>query len=200
MEVEIKLKLPDSATHQKVSDILSPFHLETLTQENIFFDSPDDELAKNLAALRLRFYNLDSHCVLSLKAKPVITGGISRVEEEEEPLDPVVARGFVPEPSGILSIHPSNIVKRLREEYGVNDLVCLGKFRNVRSVYEWEGRKLELDETVYDFGTSYEVECETADPERDQRLIEALLTDNGISYSYSGLNKFAVFRSGKLPD
>lgn len=200
MEVEIKLRLPDSAAHQKLSGLLSPFHLKTLAQENIFFDSPNNELAKNLAALRLRFYNLDSHCVISLKAKPVISGGISRVEEEEEPLDPVLARSFIPEPSRILSIRPSSIVKRVREEYGVNELVCLGEFRNVRSVYEWKGLKLELDETIYDFGTSYEMECETVDPERDRKLIEGFLTENGVRYSYSSVNKFAVFRSGKLPE
>ncbi|KAK4802282.1 hypothetical protein SAY86_000485 [Trapa natans] len=199
MEVEIKLKLPDSAAHQRLSDILSPFHLETLIQENAFFDSPVDDLAKNLAALRLRFYNLDSRCVLSLKAKPVISSGISRVEEEEEPLEPILARRLVAEPSRILAIHASNIARRVREEYGVRDLVCLGKFRNVRGVYEWEGLKLEVDETTYDFGTSYEVECETAEPERDRKLIEGLLIENGIRYNYSNLNKFAVFRSGKLP-
>ncbi|PKI48468.1 triphosphate tunnel metalloenzyme 3-like [Punica granatum] len=200
MEVEIKLKLPDSTAHQKLSELLSPFHLKTLTQENVFFDSPAAELVKNFAALRLRFYDLDSRCVISLKAKPVISGGISRVEEEEEPLDPVLARTLVAEPSRILSVNPSNVVRRVREEYGVKELVCLGGFRNVRSVYEWRGLTLELDETMYDFGTSYEIECETVEPERDQKLIEGLLSENGVRYTYSSMNKFAVFRTGKLPE
>jgi hypothetical protein len=52
----------------------------------------------------------------------------------------------------------------VKEEFGVIErgkgLVCLGGFRNVRVVYEWQGLKLEVDETGYDFGTCYEVECE----------------------------------------
>uniref|UniRef100_A0A5B6ZWN9 Putative triphosphate tunel metalloenzyme 3-like n=1 Tax=Davidia involucrata TaxID=16924 RepID=A0A5B6ZWN9_DAVIN len=201
MEVEVKLRLPDSATHQKLSDLLSPFHTKTLIQENVFFDGANAELSSNLAALRLRFYDLDSLCVVSLKAKPVISAGISRVEEDEEPIDPAIARACVAEPWRLLSVNSSRILKRVREEFGVGEkgLVCLGGFRNVRAVYDWNGLKLELDETHYDFGTSYEIECESSDPDRAKKLLEELLNHNGIRYSYSEVSKFAVFRSGKLP-
>lgn len=206
MEVEVKLRLPDSNAHQRLSSILSPFHLKTHIQENIFFDGPNSELATNLAALRLRFYDLDSQCVLSLKAKPVMTDGISRIEEEEEPLDPAIGRACVAEPWRLLLMadYPSKIMKRVRDEYGVNGddekcLVCLGGFRNVRAVYEWNGLKLELDETSYDFGTCYEIECETSEPELAKNLLEELLKSNGIEFSYSKSNKFAIFLSGKLP-
>ncbi|XAR50518.1 Adenosinetriphosphatase [Bertholletia excelsa] len=200
MEVEVKLRLPDAAAHRRVSDLLSPFRTETLIQENIFFDGPNAELSSNLAALRLRFYG-DSHCVVSLKAKPVISAGISRVEEAEEPLDPSIARACVAEPWRLLSIDTSQILKRVREEFRVGEtgLVCLGGFRNVRNVYDWEGLKLELDETIYDFGTRFEIECESRDPERAKKLLEDFLEGNGIGYSYSDMSKFAIFRSGKLP-
>lgn len=69
----------------------------------------------------------------------------------------------------------------------------------MRAVYEWQGLKLEVDETGYDFGTCYEVECESDDPERVKRLIERLLEENGIGFSNSETSKFAIFRSGKLP-
>ncbi len=39
--------------------------------------------------------------------------------------------------------------------------MCLGGFRNVRSDFDWEGFKLELDETRFDWGTVYEIEVET---------------------------------------
>ncbi|KAK8466151.1 hypothetical protein PHAVU_008G016200 [Phaseolus vulgaris] len=201
MEVEIKLRLPDSATHQKLSNSLAPFHTKTLIQENIFFDGTNKELTSNLAVLRIRFYNLE-HCVLSLKAKPVISAGISRMEEHEEPFDPVLGRACIAEPWKLLSVDSSMVLKRVRDEYGVgaNGVVCLGGFRNVRAVHEWEGLKLELDETNYDFGTSYELECESADPERHKKLLEEFLQENGISYSYSKVSKFAVFQSRKLPE
>ena len=43
----------------------------------------------------------------------------------------------------------------------MSDLKCLGGFRNVRSDFDWEGFKLELDETQFDWGTVYEIEVET---------------------------------------
>ncbi|KAJ1435498.1 CYTH-like domain superfamily [Sesbania bispinosa] len=201
MEVEIKLRLPDSATHQKLSNLLSPFHTKTLIQENIFFDGKNAELTSNLAVLRIRFYNLEN-CVLSLKAKPVISGGISRMEEHEEPFDPALGRACIAEPWRLLSVDSSEILKRVKDEYRVGDsgVVCLGGFRNVRAVHEWKGLKLELDESNYDFGTSYELECESADPERDKNLLEEFLKGNGINYSYSKVSKFAVFQSRKLPE
>ncbi|CAK9146271.1 unnamed protein product [Ilex paraguariensis] len=201
MEVEVKLRLPDSASHQRLSNILSPFHIKTHLQENVFFDGINSELSSNLAVLRLRFYDLDTHCIVSLKAKPIITDGISRIEEDEEPIDAAIARACVAEPWQLSSINLSRILKRVREEFGVieNGLVCLGGFRNVRAVYDWNGLKLELDETHYEFGTSYEIECESSEPDRAKKLIEEFLKDNGIGYSYSESSKFAVFRAGKLP-
>lgn len=201
MEVEIKLRLPDSATHQKLSNLLSPFHTKTLLQENIFFDGTNSELTSNLAVLRIRFHNyMDESCVLSLKAKPSISGGISRMEEHEEPFDTSLGRACIAEPWRLLSIESSEILKRVRDEYRVGGFVCLGGFRNVRAVHRWNGLKLELDETSYDFGTCYELECESDDPDRDRELLEGFLRGNGISYSYSNVSKFAVFQSKKLPD
>ncbi|XP_057966784.1 triphosphate tunnel metalloenzyme 3-like [Malania oleifera] len=200
MEVEVKLRLPDSSSHQKLSNLLSPFHTKTFFQENIFFDSANSDLSSNLAALRLRFYDLDSYCVLSLKAKPFISDGIARIQEHEEPIDPLIGRACVADPSRFASVE-SKILKRVREEYGIegDGLMCLGGFRNVRAVYQWNGLKLELDETKFDFGICYEIECESADPENAKKSLEGLLRENGIRYSYSEVSKFAVFRSGKLP-
>ena len=198
----MKLRLPGSATHQKLSDLLSPFHTKTLFQENVFFDGANGELSSKLAVLRLRFYDENSYCVLSLKAKPVISDGVSRVEEEEEPFDPAIGRACVAEPWRLLAVDSSEILKRVREEFGVvgeNGLVCLGGFRNVRTVYDWKGLKLELDETKYDFGINYELECESLNPERDKNLLENFLEKNGIRFSYSNVSKFAIFRSRKLP-
>ncbi|TYI24241.1 hypothetical protein ES332_A06G219800v1 [Gossypium tomentosum] len=84
-------------------------------------------------------------------------------------------------------------------EFGVDELICLGGFKNVRGVYDWKGLKLQIDETVYDFGVCYEIECESKEPERDKELIEGLLMENGIDFVYSDINKFGVFMSGKLP-
>ncbi|KAD4983187.1 hypothetical protein R6Q59_002859 [Mikania micrantha] len=203
MEVEVKLRLPDSAAHQKLSDVLSPYHTKTHLQQNLFFDTPSLSLATNhLAALRLRFYDLDSRSILSLKSKPQISAGISRIEEVEEPLDPSIARACAAEPSRFSEIENSGILNRVKGEFGVDlkELVCLGGFRNVRSVHCWNGLKLELDETQFDFGVCYEIECESDEPDKVKLILEELLNRNGIRFSYSQVSKFAIFRSGKLPE
>lgn len=201
MEVEIKLRLPSVAAHQLLSDALAPFHLRTHLQENLFFDTTASDLSSVLAALRIRFYDADAKCVLSLKARAKLVDGVSRVEEDEEEIDPSVGRAIVAEPAKMASLlAETKIVRRVKDEIGVNgEFVCLGGFRNVRAVYRWEeGLILELDETQYGFGTSYEIECETAEPERVKVLLEGFLKEKGVPYKYSGASKFAVFRAGKL--
>ena len=44
---------------------------------------------------------------------------------------------------------------------GVTELLSLGGFRNIRKDFDWEGAKLELDETQFEWGTVYEIEVET---------------------------------------
>ncbi|KAI3673730.1 hypothetical protein L6452_39858 [Arctium lappa] len=204
MEIEVKLRLPDSAAHQKLSDVLSPHHTKTHLQQNLFFDTPTLTLATDhLAALRLRFHDLDSHSLLTLKSTPTTSNGITRVHESEHPLVPAIARACAVEPSRFADIAgDSGILTRVAGEFGVDlrELVCLGGFRNVRAVYDWNGLKLELDETMFEFGVNYEIECESDDPDEAKLKIEELLNSNGIGFSYSEVSKFAIFRAGKLPD
>ena len=205
MEVEVKLRLPDSAAHQSLSSILSPFFQKTHFQHNFFFDGALSELSSRRAILRIRFYGVDpgtaERCVLSLKAKAVIVNGVSRVEEDEEELDPSMGRAIWSDPN-LIGSGESRILKRVREEFGVKEesgYVCVGGFKNVRGVYDWNGLKLEVDETLFDFGTSYEVECESSEPHKAKEMIEGLLKQSGIPYSNSIMSKFAIFRAGQLP-
>ncbi|KAK4257458.1 hypothetical protein QN277_007044 [Acacia crassicarpa] len=202
MEVEVKLRLENAEAHRMVTASFAPFHIITHRQENLFFDGAAGELSSRRAILRLRFYDDDARCVVSLKAKAVLVNGVSRVEEDEEDLDPKIGRDCVAEPGKLDSVVESRVLRRVKEEFGVvgeKGYVGLGGFKNVRSVYEWKDLKLEVDETSFGFGTLYEIECESADPEKAKQLLEEFLKENGIAYSYSEMSKFAIFRSGKLP-
>lgn len=202
MEVEVKLRLANAEAHRQVTTLLAPSHIKTHCQENLFFDGAAGELSSRRAVLRLRFYDDDARCVVSLKAKAVLVNGVSRVEEDEEDLDPKIGRHCVAEPGKLDSVVESRVLRRVKEEFGVvgeKGYVGLGGFKNVRSVYEWKGLKLEVDETSFGFGTLYEIECESADPERAKQVLEDFLKENGVEYSYSEMSKFAIFRSGKLP-
>jgi len=201
MEVEVKLRLANADSHRRVTTLLSPFHVITHRQHNLFFDGAGSELSSRRAVLRLRFYGDDERCVVSLKAKAVLVDGVSRVEEDEEDLDPKIGRDCIAEP-GKLGLVESRIMGRVKDEFGVvgeNGFVGLGGFKNVRNVYDWKGLKLEVDETHFDFGTLFEIECESSDPEGAKSILEEFLKENEIDYSYSVASKFAIFRAGKLP-
>ncbi|BAS75280.1 Os01g0854651, partial [Oryza sativa Japonica Group] len=64
---------PVSAAHLRLSSFLTP------------------RLRRTTAALRVHLYGLDDRAILALKRCPRIDGGVSRVEEVEEPLDPAIA-------------------------------------------------------------------------------------------------------------
>ncbi|CAM6044620.1 unnamed protein product [Sphagnum compactum] len=198
MEVEIKLRLPDGATHEKVASLLGPRHEVTYLQENVFFDGVAQELSSKRTVLRLRFYNGDERCVATLKGKAVIIDGISRGTEVEEDIDVAIGRACVSDPLQLVDID-CKLIQAVVSDYGCRQFVCLGGFRNVRNVYSWESLKLELDETQYAFGTTYEIECETTEPERFREQLGSLLDSNSIPYSYSTMSKFGIFRSGKVP-
>ncbi|GAV82083.1 CYTH domain-containing protein [Cephalotus follicularis] len=201
MEVEVKLRIPDSKTHTKLKTLLTPFHINTLNQQNHFFDTPSNHLSSNLAVLRIRLLNNNTRSIVSLKSKPVLIDGVSRVEEDEEDIDPSMAINCINDPS-MLNTMDSRVLRRCREEFGVcseKGFVGLGGFENLRDVYQWRGLKLEVDETKYGFGTCYEIECESEDPDEVKKELEGFLKENGIEYKYSEMTKFAVFRSGKLP-
>lgn len=49
----------------------------------------------------------------------------------------------------------------LHRQYDLLSLISLGGFNNTRQEVQWHGFTLELDETVYPWGTLYELEAET---------------------------------------
>jgi uncharacterized protein YjbK len=75
----------------------------------------------------------------------------------------------------------------------VQELKSLGGFKNIRKVCLWEGHTLEIDETCYDWGTVYEVECETDQPHAVRDQLGEYLTGNGIGFKYNTNTKFMNF-------
>ncbi|GJT55215.1 triphosphate tunel metalloenzyme 3-like protein [Tanacetum coccineum] len=209
MEIEVKLRLQNQETHKTLKTLLNPHHTKTHNQHNHFFDTVSNHLSTHRAVLRLRLYTnpppSKPTCILSLKSKPILQNGVSRVQEDEEEIDPDEAQRVLSDPTRLRThLGSSRIMTRVKNEYlGGNDdvgqFVCLGGFKNLRNVYEWKDLVLEVDETSYEFGTLYEVECESVEPEKAKGLIEGFLKENGVEYEYSVMSKFAIFRSGKLP-
>ncbi|WVZ11720.1 hypothetical protein V8G54_016250 [Vigna mungo] len=97
MEVEVKLRLADTNAHHRVNNLLSPFHVVTHRQKNLFFNGAASEVFERRAVLCLRFYGDDER----------------RVEEDEEDLDPRIGCEYVAEPRKLKSR-----VLRVKEEFG----------------------------------------------------------------------------------
>lgn len=80
----------------------------------------------------------------------------------------------------------------------MEQLVALGGFKNVRKVVPWQGETLEIDETQYEWGSVFEVECETAEPEAVRDKLSAFLEANGIGFKLNTTTKFQNFLNRAL--
>lgn len=102
-----------------------------------------------------------------------------------------MAHRCVEDPDTILSL--GGPVPELVRREGTSSLRSLGSFENVRHEVRWRGGLLEVDETRYEHGTLYEVECETDNPEGVKGLLEEDLRGAGVSFSDGVTSKFANF-------
>lgn len=57
---------------------------------------------------------------------------------------------------------------------------------------------MEVDETLYDWGTVYEIECETDEPEQVREKLSAFLKKHGIESKFNTTTKFANFINRSL--
>ncbi|KAL3532269.1 hypothetical protein ACH5RR_005790 [Cinchona calisaya] len=90
--------------------------------------------------------------------------------EVEEEVDSEVGYECLEDPTRLRKVN-SRVAKRAREEFGVERFSEVGRFQEYR-MRKWEKVK---------------------------GMIEGLLKENGIEFSYSQVSKFMTFRSGKLP-
>ncbi|ESQ50114.1 hypothetical protein EUTSA_v10002332mg, partial [Eutrema salsugineum] len=73
---------------------LTPFHLKTLHQRNLFFDTPKNDLSLRRAVLRLRYlqnarsrFHLRRVVVSLIKAKPTLAMRLAGWKEDEQEFD-----------------------------------------------------------------------------------------------------------------
>ena len=198
-EVEVKLRIPDSASFAAVKSILLPSFKTVHDQENHFFDGAQKELSSQKVVLRIRFYGTDQKAVITVKGKQVLKDGIGRAPEEEEEVDPVLAREFIKDSDALLAYSDSKLMQKLKDEFKfTKGLSYLGSFDNQRHVYDWRDFKLEVDQTTYPWGSMYEIECETDKPEALKESLEALLREHNVPFGDSKRSKFANFMNKTL--
>lgn len=131
--------------------------------------------------------------------------GISKSGETEDYISPDEGLAIVKNPC-LISTSACPLLKQIVVKYSCTEFKCvavlvqflkiyrcLGEFNNTRDVFAFSEHKLELDETHFDFGLTWEIEVETATPEILRSKLEQALTNAGIKFSYSKKTKFANF-------
>ncbi|KAI3630599.1 hypothetical protein MIR68_012034 [Amoeboaphelidium protococcarum] len=208
MEIEVKLKLLDKAAHQRVIEHLTkeakPLGKEI--QTNNFFDTEDNALQKvrNVMRIRQKIKSGGSESyVLTLKGNAVLENGVSRVEENEETLSSDEAKSLIEDPTQMISqatsTSKSALLKQIFEKFNdQSGWKKVGSFKNERQKFQWKDYVLEVDETMFQHGTCYEIELEHVDAITAKSHLENWLTSHGIQYSYSKKNKYANMLDGTL--
>lgn len=198
MEVEIKERLLNEADWKLVYDLLNKDGSVTpVHQKNVFFDTEDGALSKKHIGMRLRFY--EDKCLVTCKEPVLFANGIHRAKEIEEFIPKEVGYAVLENPSELP--RASAVVKDTLDrniEGGAaaatttsSKLVICGSFENYRASFPYEGRVLELDKTIYDFGMRYEIEIECEDPETMRVKLLEFLDKNGVSHTASKYSKLA---------
>lgn len=191
VEVEVKLRINDSASYHALENSLIHCFKSVHEQENYFFTN--DAMSAARFVLRVRFYDRNKKAVITVKGKQVLENGIGKATEEEATVDPEIARKFLGNPKSLAEMD-LNFIAELRDKFDIlNDLKSLGGFHNQRKEYEWHGHVLELDRTAFPWGTIYELECETSDPDQVRQELEEMFDKLELSYKHSTKSKFANF-------
>lgn len=210
-EIEFKIRLKDETAYNAVLEALGGVKGANVVhaQTNLFWDGDSGE-SKNLLStqrivLRFRFFGApgspDEKCVATIKEKAVVVDGLMTAGEQEGPIPVTVARALIEEPAkwfdGTVAI--PGFIQDLISRHKLIKLEFLNGFETNRTVFSWEQHKLELDIVKYPFGTMYEVEVETKEPDALRPKLEALVSKaTGSGWSYSKTTKLAIFKAGRL--
>ena len=198
-EIEIKLRLSSLEDYNKVRSFLgSPRSIEN--QINYYLDNHKDEFIKTKSTFRMRIVN-GKEAYITYKGKNQMIDGVSVSQEMEaaETIETVLA--CIEDRKNFITLNILNNVFRHVLNLYKNDpseIKIIGHITTMRTIYEWNGHKLELDDSDYGFDKNYEIEIETGQPEIIKPALEEMLKKIGVSYNNSKANKFTNFVSGKI--
>jgi len=188
-EVEVKLRLEGRAQYERLCREMGTPE-DAWEQVNHYFRSEDGRIPGEEGVIRLRLEKGGAVFTVKLGA---LKDGLADSQEYEEAW------------SGPLEMPPSSNtiweggyqgMKALEQRFGKRfALVWVGKMVNQRRLYRSdEGLCVEVDASRYPDGAEdYEVEVETDEPERDRRLLEALLDRMSIGFVPQQATKYQRF-------
>ncbi|KAJ3233028.1 hypothetical protein HDU81_002542 [Chytriomyces hyalinus] len=157
--------------------------------------------------------------IATVKCKATLIDGVSRAEEHEVLFQDPLAISLLQNPSSP-PIHTlenefieTQVLKRFQLDPAVGFSI-FGEYTTIRTSFDmacwrdaifqkhgvYETPILELDETIYSFGTAFEIELETAFPATVESLLMNLLSENAcaVGVTKSKKSKFINFLNGNI--
>lgn len=211
MEIEVKVRLKQQADYSRTISLFAALpattYKSTNNQINYFFDTKNKDLQKVRSNFRLRsVQKIDtegmqsSKFYITSKSKGTLVAGISRILELEESVTLDQFNAIMNDPPSSISRLASDIpmLRTVMDQFDTSSFHNVGSFANKRVVYQWKDLCVEIDETTYEFGTSYEVEIEHLEPEKAKAMLEELFVRNGIMFGDCSRSKFGNLIAGSL--
>lgn len=199
MEVEVKIRLTKES-YLKALQLFDRLENSKLIridkQKNTFIDT-DQELDSRKVTFRLRKSESDfgTKCFITIKGleSKKFEDGIMKVSELESEIDIKDYTKIIDNPLDIQEFDQYELIKILQTETISRNYCVSGEFCTIRNIYDYNQMKIEIDETIYDFGNAYEIEIEHNNPILTKEKIETLLKHENIEFSYSKRSKFGNF-------
>jgi len=153
---------------------------DSYCQTNYYIDNDESLLKKEGIALRIR----EKENTLQMTLKTPLSQGLL---EKNETLKPAEFEAFKK------GIFPANDLKRFLTMLDVNvsTLTIITSLTTKRLDIQYEGGLLSIDENHYSGHIDYEVELEYNNEADAERLLEELLTKNGIPFALNKKTKVA---------
>ena len=166
----------------------------TLRQTNFYFDvKPSLPFAKHGIGIRIRVEN--GKYILTVKFPARGRKGMHVKEEHEMSLSARTAKSFLAGRKSLsdCSAKPIRVLRKKAKALPLDELVCLGGIRNVRTQRQVGELKLELDAFTIFGKKYYEAECETEHSTRDEKALKQLWRELKIPYRPGKISKLARF-------
>ncbi|KAJ3025736.1 UNVERIFIED_CONTAM: hypothetical protein HDU68_006757 [Siphonaria sp. JEL0065] len=153
----------------------------------------------------------------TVKSPTVLANGIARTDEDEVTLTSETATQLLTAPSKGLGTYNNPFLDRVVSRFSLDPtrgVTQSGKYTTIRSKYKmdcWtaiiqsekgvaETPVLELDETIYEFGSAFEIEVETYVPEFVEKLLMDFIKEAGCAegVTNSVKSKYTNFLKGNV--
>jgi uncharacterized protein YjbK len=191
-ELELKYALPSVNDGEKLALMMGPpdaIHV----QRNVYFDTPESDLLKAGAMLRVR--EVGEKIIATFKSEATLVDGYLQCREQESSLTSIEWRAVLEGGQSLESLDVATIhAARNCAQEGAGFEV-LGVVLNTRRVYRLpSGHEMELDRTELPGGrVDVEVEIETDKPEIVRAEVEEILKNCEIPWSHQNKPKYARF-------